>query len=88
MIDEEDAALEAAIATISAKLRASSLNRQQKEPFDTPGAMVPVAYAMFEFLADSAQGSGSEFSWHDFLREALMEVIAMQEEKIRQDWGD
>jgi len=48
MMDDEQAQLEATIVTIAAKLRASSLNRHQKEPYDTPGAMVPVAYAMFE----------------------------------------
>ncbi len=75
-MDDEQAQLEATIVTIAAKLRASSLNRHQKEPYDTPGAMVPVAYAMFEVLVDAGNGSGLELEWHRFLRESLAECIA------------
>jgi len=81
-MDEDQAKLEAAVATIAAKLRASSLNKRQKEAYDTPDAMVPVAYAMFEVLVDAGGGSGRELTWHQFLRESLDECIARKELEV------
>lgn len=75
---------EALIATLAAKIRASSLNRAAdvKEPFDGPIAMLPVAYAMFQVLADAQQYSGhNESDWFDFLRAALDECIDRSEQK-------
>ena len=76
---DENAIQEALIATLVAKIRASSLNRlaSVKEPFDGPIAMIPVAYAMFEVLARACIASGhDEFWWWKFLREALNECIS------------
>ena len=84
-MNEEQAQLEATVATITAKLRASSLNRHQKEPYDTPGAMVPVAYAMFEVLVDAGEGSSLELEWLRFLRESLAECIARKKLQMREE---
>lgn len=80
----DDSSQEAMIAILVAKIRASSLNRAANvpEPFDGPFAMMPVAYAMFEVLADACISSGhDEQSWWDFLRGALNECIARAEKK-------
>jgi hypothetical protein len=80
----EDIKQEAAIAVLVAKIRASSLNRpaRVKEPFDGPMEMIPVAYAMFEVLAEACIASGhDEYSWWEFLRGALDEVIDKVEER-------
>jgi hypothetical protein len=84
-MNHEQAKLEADIATIYAKLRASSLIRHQKEPYDTPTAMMPVAYAMFEVLVDVGGGSGRELEWHQFLRESLAECIVREELKMQDE---
>lgn len=84
-MDDEQAQLDATIATIAAKLRASSLNRKQKEPYDTPSAMVPVAYAMFDVLVEAGGGSSLESKWHQFLRESLAESIARKELEMRDE---
>lgn len=81
----DDADMEAMIATLTAKIRASSLNRavDVKEPFDGPLAMMPVAYAMFAVLADACIGSGhSEEDWWEFLRGALEESIHNASERV------
>lgn len=75
---------EALIATLIAQIRSSSLNRAAsvKEAYDGPLEMIPVAYAMFEVLAESCFASGhDEFAWWDFLREALGECIQRAEKK-------
>ena len=44
--------------------------------------MMPVAYAMFEVLAEACLASGhDELAWWDFLRGALAECIARAEKK-------
>ena len=75
---DEDSKLEAEIATAKAWLQCSSFNRQQKEPYDTPDAMTPVAYAMMELLVDAGGGSGRFDEWQQFLRDCLNECIAIK----------
>jgi hypothetical protein len=80
----DDNSREAMIATLVAEIRASPLNRAAsvKEPLDGPREMMPVAYAMFEVLAESCIASGyDELAWWDFLREALAECICRAEKK-------
>ena len=80
----DDNSQEALIATLVAKIRASSLNRAAnvKEPFDGPLEMMPVAYSMFKVLAEACLASGhDELAWWDFLRGALAECIARAEKK-------
>ena len=76
-----NAVFEADVATLIAKISASSLNRalDVKEPFDAPDDMVPVAYAMFEVLCKACAGSGRDDDWYDFLSAALKETIARVE---------
>ncbi len=81
-----DSSEEAMIAVLAAKIRASSLNRaaNAKEPYDGTIEMVPVAYAMFEVLADACIATGhKEEDWWDFLRCALDECISKSEAKAR-----
>lgn len=80
----DDNSQEALIAVLVAKIRASSLNRSAsvKEPFDGLLEMMPVAYAMFEVLAESCLASGhDELAWWDFLRGALDECIVRADKK-------
>ena len=75
---------EAMIATMSAKIRSSSLNRvlHAKEPYDGLLATIPVAYAMLEFLSDAVIATGhDEYAWWDFLQGALEECIKRSEKR-------
>ena len=74
---QEEAAFEADVLTLATKIKTSSLYRAklQKEAFDRPGAMAPVAYAMFEVLCEAGAASGQDELWYGFLREALNEAI-------------
>lgn len=84
MIEPVDAAFEADIQALKAKISASSLNRAQdvKEPYDIPSRMMPVAYAMLETLCNSAIGSGREEQWFGFLQDALTECIGRANERF------
>jgi hypothetical protein len=85
---ESDEIREAQIAIFIAKLKASSFNRNLavKEAFDGPIEMIPVVYAMLEFLADSCIATGhDEWAWWQFLRDSLDECIAQSERKAFTD---
>ena len=75
--------LEGQIAVLKAQILSSSLNRARdvKEPFDGPCEMRPVAYAMFEVLAEIGMASGQDEDWWEFLQLALNECV----NKARED---
>ena len=46
-----------------------------KEASDIPNEATHVVYAVFEILAEIAQGTGREHEWHQFLLQSLSETI-------------
>ena len=81
--DQDRDVLDHEIAIMVSKIRASYSDMAAKKcpPCGADGGMIPVAYAMFEFLASACDGYGIDDSWDQFLQEALSECITKHRNK-------
>ena len=82
--DEEAGMQEAMTVSCAAFLRSSWIHpaNSANEPFDVPLMMIPIAYAMFQVLAEACIATGhDEQAWWSFLRESLAEAIDQAEMK-------
>ena len=80
-MDYDFSKMEGEIATLISRITSSTLLAagEVKESYSRPPALIPAAYAFFEVLVVAGSGSGLEKEWHQFLTEALAEVIRKAE---------